>query len=337
VTIKSKARSSSVGIVSMAHCLPPQTRLVEDVCQEEGIEFDSKIKADIGIEKVHVFSGQWRSDLALDAAKECLLRANLKATDIDMIVDFSVLPQDYVVPSWCMSNKIQHELGAKKAFNLGFGSGGTSNLLVALKFAASLIKADEDVNTALLIASDVAIPGNRVINPDNPLTVLGDGASALIVTEGSGICEILQTELLSEGNLHDVSYIPGGGIAYPDRLDLYQLRVSQEKYSSNLALAKLKEVIDRVTQSAGINLKECANFISTNISAKDQSHFSNFFGLSNGDPFKENRSRYGHVQATDFVINLSQVLENRKGSERELGLVCSHGWGFLSGAMLIKC
>ena len=56
--------------------------------------------------------------------------------------------------------------------NLGFGGGGTTNLLVALRFVSSLIKADDDVKTALLIASDVSIPGNRVINHDNPLTIL---------------------------------------------------------------------------------------------------------------------------------------------------------------------
>src|SRR3990170_5559398 len=138
-----------VGIVSTAYCLPPRKMFVKDVFKEEGLEFDLAIANQIGMNHVHVFEGKWSSQLALEAAKECLFKAGLNADEIDVVVDFSVLPQDYVVPSWCMSNKIQHELGAGKAFNLGFGGGGTTSFLVALKFVASLIRT-ANVNTALL-------------------------------------------------------------------------------------------------------------------------------------------------------------------------------------------
>lgn len=202
---------------------------------------------------------------------------------------------------------------------------------------SSLIKEEEDVKTALLIASDVSIPGNRVINRDSPMTILGDGASALIVTEGSGVCEIIRTELMSKGHRHDVFLLPGGGIAHPDNIDQYRLKIHPKKYSPASAFNTLKDISHQAVQLAGVNLNEVANFIGPNISAKDQAQFADTFGLSNGDPFKQNRRRYGHVQATDFVINLSQILENRGEHAKELGLVCSHGWGFLSGAMLIKC
>lgn len=337
MNIEKKSDSVSVGIVAMAHHFPPHTRPVEDVFQDEGVGIDSRIDDEIGINQVHIFDGEWRSDLALAAAKECVSRAGLLATDIDVIVDFSALPQDYVVPSWCMSNKIQHELGAKNAFNLGFGGGGTTNLLVALKFVSSLIKADEDVKTALLIASDVSIPGNRVINPHSPITILGDGASAVIVAMGSGVCEIVGTELWSDGNRHDVFYIPGGGLAHPDRLDLYRLELRSEKYSTVSAFKALEGVSQKVTQRSGVALHEVSNFIGPNVSAKNQALLAKTLDFSNKDPFRENRQRYGHVQATDLVVNLSEVLESRRGRSRELGLVCSDGWGFLSGAVLIKC
>lgn len=335
--VTSTANSTPVGIASVASVFPPGKILVEDVVQREKIANASKISAAIGIEQVHVFEGEWRSDLAFSAAEECMSRSGLKPEDIDMIIDFSVLPQDYVVPSWCMSNKIQHQLGARNAFNLGFGGGGPTNLLVAMRFASSLIKAEKNLTTALLIAADVAIPGNRIINADDPLTVLGDGASALIVTEGTGICEIIGTDLLSEGRRHDVLNVPGGGMAYPDRLDLYRLEVSPEKYQPEEALLKLKRSSERVRQLFGADLDEIAHFISPNISQKDQFRFADSFGLTTRDPYQENRKRYGHVQATDLVINLAQILENRGTRERELGLMCSHGWGFLTGTTLIKC
>jgi hypothetical protein len=45
-----------------------------------------------------------------------MAKAGLKAGDIEVIIDFSVISQDYVVPFWCMSNKIQADLSAKDAF-----------------------------------------------------------------------------------------------------------------------------------------------------------------------------------------------------------------------------
>ena len=324
-----------VGIVSTAYCLPPRKMSVRDVFKEEGLEFNSAIANQLGINQVHVFEGKWRSDLAFEAAKECLFKAGLSSNEIDVVVDFSVLPQDYVVPSWCMSNKIQHELGAGKAFNLGFGGGGTTNLLTALKFVVSLIKT-EKAGTALLISTDVALPGNRVINQDEPLTVLGDGASAIIVSRGTSDCEILDIELWSDGEQNGVFCIPGGGLAHPDRLDLYRLRIDVESYSEESTLRNLKSLTERAAENAGINLDDVTIFINPNISTRDREKFSEVFGLSEDDLFEENRRQYGHIQGTDFVINLSQMINTRSEDRHNLAVACSHGWGFSYGAMVVR-
>lgn len=330
------SNSKVVGIVAMANCFPSQTRLAEEVFRDEGVSFDSRIAEDLGIKQVHVFDGEWRADLALEAARECISRAGIKALDIDVIVDFSTLPQDYVVPSWCMSNKIQHEIGAKNAFNLGFGGGGTTNFLVALKFVSSLIKTDDDVNTALLIASDVSIPGNRVISPQSAKTILGDGASAVILANGTGECEVIDTELSSVGNMHDVFFIPGGGLAYPDRLDIYRLELHPQKYSETYAFDALEAVSEKVTQRSGVSLQEISNFIGPNVSTKSQSLLAKTFGSPDKDPFKLNRQKYGHVQSTDLVVNLSSAISRGSSRSSEFDLICSDGWGFLSGATLVK-
>ena len=157
------------------------------------------------------------------------------------------------------------------------------------------------------------------------------------MTEGEGVCEIIHTQLMSNGNNHDVMLLPGGGMAHPDEVDQYRLKIDPEKYSSVSAFNTLKDLSHQAVQFAGVNLNDVAHYIGPNISAKDQSQFEDTFGLANDDPFKQNRRQYGHVQATDLVINLSQILENGGGHSKELGLVCSHGWGFLSGTMLIKC
>ena len=333
--MKRMLNETPVGIVSTSYCIPPREKSVKDVFHEEGLEFDVATSNQLGMDHVHVFEGKWRSRLALEAAKECLCKAGLHAKEIDLVVDFSVLPQDYVVPSWCLSNKIQHELGAEKAFNLGFGGGGTTSFLVALKFVASLIRTGR-AKTALLIATDVAIPGNRVINQDAPLTVLGDGASALIVSKGTGVCEILSIEVWSDGRKNDVFCIPGGGLAFPDRVDLYQLRIDAERYSEEKCLRRLKSLTEKAAAKAGIGMNDISVFVNPNISSKDRGKFSEEFGLPGDDSFGENRQQYGHIQGTDFVINLSRVINDRNEGQHNLMAVCSHGWGFSYGAMIAR-
>ena len=333
--MKRSDKQAPVGIVSTAYCLPPRKMFVRDVFKEEEVELAGAIADQIGIDQVHVFDGKWRYKLALEAAKECLSKTGLDATEIDAVVDFSVLPQDYVVPSWCISNSIQHELGAVKAFNLGFGGGGTTNLLTALKFVVSLIRTGR-ANTALLIATDVAIPGNRVINRDAPLTVLGDGASALIVSKGTRGAEILDIELWSDGRRNDVLCVPGGGLAHPDRLDLYRLRIDAEAYSEASSLLNLKSLTERAAEKAGINLGDVTLFVNPNISSKDRGKFTEAFGFPDDDSFGNNRRRYGHIQGTDFVINLSQIITNGSEGQRNLAAVCSHGWGFSYGTMILN-
>jgi len=336
MTDKKSVSSSAVGIVAMACCFPEKILPISEICLQEGIDPDFILENELDIGQVRVFEGEWRSDPAVAAAKECLSRAGLKPTDIDVIVDFSVLPQDYVVPAWSMSNKIQYDIGAEHAFNIGFGGGGVTNLLAAFKFVSALIKADDGVRTALLIASDVSIPRNRVINPDQPMTILGDGASALIVSDSADVLEILETEISSDSSRHDVFNIPGGGLAHPDRIDLYRVKIDPLKYSVSSSFDALKQLSRKAADLAGISLDEVNHFIGPNISGKDQSRFAELFHLSDADPFGKNRRQYGHVQATDLVINLSDFLEMQAGRKREFGLVCSHGWGHSSGAMLIK-
>src|SRR5690349_6148216 len=157
--------ASQVGILSAACHLPAQKRKTLDLFREEGINLTPEIAARLGIEEVPICNGEGGSAMALAASQEALSKVGLTADQLDFIVDYTILPQEYLVPAWNMSNKLQHELGAKKAFTVGFSGGGATNFLVALSSAAALLQANEKLSSALLVAADVTIRGNRILNP----------------------------------------------------------------------------------------------------------------------------------------------------------------------------
>ncbi len=45
--------------------------------------------------------------------------------------------------------------------------------MVALSSAAAMLSENDSMRTALLVTGDATIPGNRVLNPSDPVTVMG--------------------------------------------------------------------------------------------------------------------------------------------------------------------
>lgn len=332
---QTKTAANPVGIIALAYQFPPDKESVRDIFKNEGFDYNKAIGQQLGIEQVHVNKDRCKTNLALAAAKSCMQKSGISPEMLDVIIDFSVMPQDYVVPSWCISNQIQHELKAVNAFNIGFGGNNTTNLLVALQFVRALIKTGQ-VKTALLVATDIAIAGNRVIQGPNPLTVLSDGASALLVKNEGGLCEILDIEIGSDASRHNVFCIRGGGLAFPDREDLYKVQIDADKLDLDQAWRCVKLMSDKLLQKRAIGYPEISRLIFPAISAQDSELGLKTFGMQNLKDARTNLNQNGHIQATDININLLQLMERPHKEKPELGLVCSHGWGFSYGAMLVR-
>ncbi|MEW5985063.1 MAG: hypothetical protein AB1791_00350 [Chloroflexota bacterium] len=324
------------GIIAAACHFPGRTQSVEGIFHAEGAAYGPQVAARLGIELVPVCAGETASALALAAAQKALAQAGLDAEAIDVIIDYSILPQEYLVPAWSMSNKLQHELNATNAFTMGFSGGDATNFLISLQCATSLIQSNEEINTVLLLAADVALPANRLLNPDYPLTVLGDGASAVVVQRNAGRYRILDTELLSDGRFQGVCYVPGGAIAHPDRPDLYRLQLNKLLYDQAPKAEALPPLIDKMLERAGLPWSAITYFLYPNISADDQASFEQTCGHRNWPGQANGLIRHGHVQGTDLVLNFLSALASDAWREGDVICLCSHGMGFMAGAALIQ-
>ncbi len=110
--------NNHIGIVSAAYALPSGRVTSREALAREGVSPSLLLEQRLGIASVPVCEEETGSSLALAASQEALRRAEVGADSVDVIVDFSILPQEYLVPAWNMSNKLQHELGARKAFTV---------------------------------------------------------------------------------------------------------------------------------------------------------------------------------------------------------------------------
>ena len=323
------------GILSAAYQMPAATRAASQVLSDEGIEPEEALLNRLGVEQVGTCDGETGSELALAAAQEALRRAQLSPERLGAILDYTVLPQEYLVPSWSMSNKLQSELGAKRAFTIGFSGGGATQFLLALETARGLL-ADEALEAVLLVGAEVSIPGNRVLPRSEPFALLGDGASAMVVGRSDAGWKILGTELWSDGPRHDVCYIPGGALRYPDRLDLYELQLDRSAVRSAPRLETLGRLTDALLARWDLPIDRMAGLLTASPCAEDEEIHRQAFAAASGPLAGAARRRHGFLYGSDFVIDWLHAVETDAFDVGDYLLLHSHGMGFLYGAGLVR-
>ncbi len=274
--------------------------------------------------------------MAVAAGREALQRAMVPPDTVNVVVEYSIMPQEYLVPVWNMGNKVQAEVGAPKSFVVGFSGGGSSNFFVALSSAIAMLSENETLKTALLVTGDVTIPGNRVLNPSDPVTVMGDGASAVVLQRGAPGGIVIDTELWSDGDNHDICYIPGGSLVHPDDITLYRMQLDKSRYDAFPKAETLRRMSDKLLSRAGLNLSDVASVLCSNISAEDEAAMQQAFANKISPVCAANRESHGHLLGTDFPLNYLSLVDSGTLKQGDYILAVSHGMGATAAATLIR-
>jgi len=331
---------AAVGILAACCHLPAHKRLVEDLFREEGAGYSAEIAARLGIKQVPLqdgAAGETASNMAVAAGREALQRAGVDPLTVDVVVEYSIMPQEYLVPVWNMSNKVQAEVGASKSFVVGFSGGGASNFMVALSSAAAMLAENDSLKTALLVTGDTTIPGNRVLNPADPVTVMGDGASAVVLRRDAPGGIVIDTELWSDGNNHDVCYVPGGSLIHPEDIDFYRMQLDKARYDAFPKAETLRQMSNKLLERAGIKFTDVASVLCSNISAQDETEMQQAFENKVSPVCATNRESHGHLQGTDFPLNYLSSIESGIVKQGDYVLGVSHGMGATAAVSLLRC
>jgi 3-oxoacyl-[acyl-carrier-protein] synthase-3 len=151
------------------------------------------------------------SDLCVKAAQVALQRANLKSTDLDMII-ISTVTGDHIMPSTaCM---VQAKLKCRSIFSFDL-SAACSGFVYSLSIADQFIKTGMYKNI-LVIGAEVL---SRIVNykDRNTSILFGDGAGCVILSraEENSESKIYSTHLFADGELGHLLELKGGGSMHP--------------------------------------------------------------------------------------------------------------------------
>src|SRR5499426_322212 len=171
---------------------------------------DTWIRERTGIRERRIaHENEFPSTLGVEASLKALKVANVRPTDLDLIICTSSSPE-YIFPATaCL---IQDQLGASKAgaFDL---LAACSGFIYALNMGAQAIRSGS-IKNALIIGSETL---SRFINwKDRSTCILfGDGAGAFVLQASDQPGGVLSAVMHSDGSGGDSLTLAGGGSRYP--------------------------------------------------------------------------------------------------------------------------
>jgi 3-oxoacyl-[acyl-carrier-protein] synthase-3 len=337
------ADTEKIGILAMAYHMPEGRKRLADVFRDEQVPFGTLAKnidfvRDLGIDEVWV-TEEMPSELALKAARKALKESGLDPSEIDVIIDFSSIPEDFPGPTWSAAGLIQEALGCHRAFATAVNCGGCASYHVALKSACALLASSDRFQTALLVAGDRTPRYNKVYYP---ITVASDGGGCLILKKGHGSRVVLGCEIRSIGRLHDVWYVPGlpnRKPLEPPTEKLLHMHCDLEKFNRGVIpvnFVMFRKVMQQLLTRLGKTFADVDYYIYPSFSTWDQAYFMKAFGVPPEKVYLENRKRHGHVQENDMLINYVDALEEGRIPSDATVMVVSNGAGFLWAAALVQ-
>ena len=326
-----RAKISSVGSY-----VPP--RLLTNADLEKMVATnDQWITERTGIRERHlVDKGIATSDLAVEAAKVCLSRRGIDASEIEAIIIATVTPDMAFPATACL---VQDKLGAPHAWGFDL-SAACSGFPYALQVGAKLIESGAH-KKVLVIGSDVM---SSIIDYTDRATciIFGDGAGAVLLEP----CEEAAGEVGLIDFFHEVDgsgavslNMPAGGSALPAShatVDAKQHFVHQDGQAVyKFAVRKMSEISETVLTRNGVTGADLGCFIPHQANKRIILSTAERLGMPE-DRVVINIDRYGNTTAGTIPIAMNTALEEGRLKKGDLVLLASVGAGFTAAATLLR-
>lgn len=275
---------------------------------------------------------QATSDLAVEAAKNCLQAANCPAADVDLIVVGTFTP-DHTTPSTgCL---VQTRLGINApALDVSAACAGFMYALVTgMQFVATGCS-----RRALVIGADL---NTRIVDPSDPkiYPIFGDGAGAVLLAAGESDQGFISYTLGADGSGADLLNVPMSGTREPantpgliakrnflfmEGKPVFKWAVRLVPQSIREALAAANATLDQIT---GVILHQANARIVDAVAAELEIPT---------DKVWRNIERYGNTSAGSIPLVLDEQVRAGRVRRGDLLLISGFGAGLVWGTGVFR-
>ena len=272
------------------------------------------------------------SDLAIEAGRACLRKANFPPEKVQGII-LSTSSPDCVQPP--TATRTQAGLGAPQAFAFDMNS-VCSGSTYGICMADALIRSGRFENI-LFIAAEMY---SKILNPNDFGTApyFGDGAGAILFEAGDSDKGVLHSCLGTDGHLCGEVGVFGGGTMNPfaklSNPNSVYLKMNGRAIKE-FALRRGPEIIQRLSSETGVSLGEVDCFICHQANVNILKEVSAVLNV----PFEKffvNLDRYGNTASASVIIALDEAIEAGMIGEGSLVVTVAFGGGLSYGANLIR-
>ena len=324
-----RAKISSVGTYT-----PP--RLLTNKDLETMVDTtDQWITERTGIKQRHlVDKGVATSDLATEAARVCLAKRGIDASEVEAIIVATVTPDMMFPATACL---VQSKLGATGAWGFDL-SAACSGFPYALQIGAKLVESGAH-KKVLVIGADVM---SSIIDYTDRTTciIFGDGAGAVLIEP----CEADEVGLIDfwhevDGTGGVSLNMPAGGSLHPATAetvankDHYVHQDGQAVYK--FAVRKMSEAAEGLLTRNGLTGADLGCFIPHQANKRIILSTAERLGMPESSVII-NIDRFGNTTAGTIPLAMQTALEENRLKKGDLVLLAAVGAGFTVGATLLR-
>ena len=335
MSLQSKPRNNvRAKISSVGAYVPP--RLLTNADLEQMVATNNEwIVERTGIHQRHIVDkGVPTSDLAAEAARDCLRRRGIDATEIDAILVATVTPDMFFPATACL---VQEKIGAPHAWGFDL-SAACSGFIYALQVGAKLVESGAH-KKVLVIGADVM--SSIVDYTDRTTCILfGDGAGAALLEP----CEDGELGLIDfvheiDGSGAESLYMPGGGSLHPATAETVAANEHVVHQAGGavfkVAVRKMAEVSEAVLQRNGLTAAEVDLFIPHQANERIITATAEKIAM----PIEKvviNIGEYGNTTAATIPLAMHTALEQGRLKKGDMVLLATFGGGYTIGATLLR-
>jgi 3-oxoacyl-[acyl-carrier-protein] synthase-3 len=282
------------------------------------------------VERRHVAADEATSDLAARAAKQCLERAGVRPSDVDLVLVGTFTP-DYLCPS--TAALVQHKLGLRcGAVDLNAACAGFMySLITGMQFVAAGTS-----KRCLVIGADC---NSRILDPKDAkiYPLFGDGAGAVLLTPGSAEQGLLAYSLGADGGGCELLYRPSGGSKSPfaakDAEAGRHFLLMDGKPVFKWAVRLVEESIREVAATAGVTLDQLDLVLLHQANLRIIDGAAEALGLPRSK-VAVNLDRYGNTSAASIPLALAECVDRGRVQSGTRIMMSGFGAGLAWGTGL---
>jgi 3-oxoacyl-[acyl-carrier-protein] synthase-3 len=301
---------------------------------------DEWIRERSGIEQRHWVEGgeEAGSDLAVEATKRALERADMDASEIDCIV-YATLSPDYFFPGSGVF--LQRKLGLREVPALDLRNQCTG-FIYGLSVADAWIRSGQ-YRRILLVGAEVHSTGMDFSPAGRDVSVLfGDGAGAVILGPTDDADRgVLSTHLFADGRFAEKLWCESDASARMPRISHEDLDAGRQ-YPQMEGRDVFKHAVVRMPQSVkvaleanGLGVEDVDLLIAHQANLRINEAVARSLGLP-PDRVYNNIQRFGNTTAATIPIALTEALDQGLLDRGDLLILTAFGSGFTWASAAIR-